>query len=169
MIVEMVGGIWSLLQICAVVSYWVVFNSGAGLQVWRGSDRVWVVSSDCALGAGGEDQLGECLQTGGCGWGAIWAGWGESSVCGRAAGLQHLGRGGGQGAAFIVHLLTWRDPKLERCSSSSVGLGGERELVCGECHNGGGVWWRGVCNGGGISGGALWWGFDCCWGYGWWW
>ena len=41
-------GIWSLSQICAVVSYRVVFNSGAGLQVWRGIcwglGRVVVVS-----------------------------------------------------------------------------------------------------------------------------
>ena len=58
-------GIWSVSQICVVV-----INSGAGLQVWRGSAVVWVVSSDRALRTGGEDQLGECLQTGSGGrWG----------------------------------------------------------------------------------------------------
>ena len=90
-----------------VVSYRVVFNSGAGLQVWRGS-------ADCAFGAGGEDQLGECLQTGG--WGRIgcdlgwWGGVEAVFVVGQPA-CSILGEG--RGTAFSVHLLTWRGPLRE--------------------------------------------------------
>ena len=39
-------------------------SSGAGLQRWMGSDGVWVVSSDWALGAGGRS-LGESMEAAG--------------------------------------------------------------------------------------------------------
>ena len=90
---------------------------------------------------------GGCLdgvQSGLWGWGP----WGGSSVCGWAARCSILGEG--RGTAFIVHLLTWRGP-LERCSSSSVGLSEEGAGTWGvsQWWRTGGVWWQGVCNGGG--------------------
>ena len=73
---------------------------------------------------------------------------GVGSVCGMACSILERG----EGTAFIVHLLTWRG-SLERCSSSSVGLGGEGE---GAGARGVSQWWRCVVAGCGGRVSAMW-------------
>ena len=112
-----------------------------GLQVWRGSAGVWVVSRDWALGAGCERGLASAFRTG-------WAVGEVDGVQFWFSGvwwMQFSWSGAASWERVCIVSLTWRSP--------SVGCLGP---VCALDEG-----WMGLVRGGVGNGGGVWWGFDC--------